>query len=105
MTTQEMKAAIEAFERDGVIEIRNKDSSRPWASCKKPMWNFDHYDYRPVQKPAVVFSVFDSQDRLVCSSDNEKRAKSWATDDSGRYYVRLEQVGGRIYPSEKGIDQ
>ena len=49
MTTTEMIAVLQAFERGEVIEYRPKNSQR-WGSAE-PIWNFSQFDYRVKPKP------------------------------------------------------
>ena len=49
MTTTEMIAVLQAFERGEVIEYRPKNSQR-WGSAE-PIWNFSQFDYRVKPNP------------------------------------------------------
>jgi len=52
MTNSEMKTAIDAFERDGVIRCR-KLSTEPgdWWETKSPGWDFADYEFSPKPSP------------------------------------------------------
>lgn len=59
-TTQEMIAAIEAFERDGAVEWRLHGKAE-WCQTITPSWDFCFNDYRPIQpkpKPREPRRVF-----------------------------------------------
>ena len=52
-TTEEMKAALDAFERDGSVQTKRPES-KEWVTTDAPVWNFDLCEYRPCPpKPAA----------------------------------------------------
>ena len=48
----ELKAAFEAFERDGKVETKASHSMVDWVVTFTPKWS-DDFDYRPCPKPKV----------------------------------------------------
>ena len=52
MTLDQMRAAFDAFEQDGVIAFRRKGNpNRPALEARRPAWNFEDFDYFPMPKP------------------------------------------------------
>lgn len=50
MTTDEMTAVLQAYEKGKTIEFRRKEQGE-WCECKCPSWNFDKYYYRIKNEP------------------------------------------------------
>lgn len=56
MTIEEMKKAIEAFERDGKIYYESGDG-REKGETDDPVWNFSKYTYKEVKKLQNIYVV------------------------------------------------
>ena len=57
MTISEIRAALDAFERDGVIQYQDVEWNKephPWKETKSPSWDFLHFNYRPGPKTTGV---------------------------------------------------
>lgn len=55
MTTKEMIAVMEHFDRGGKIEIREyRNGGEYWIDDSKPEWNFSAYRYRIKPEPKVI---------------------------------------------------
>lgn len=65
---------LEAFARDGVVEIRQVGVGEDWREESRPEFNFDLAHYRPVRKPLCVWAVVRDRN-VVCVNFLEDAAK------------------------------
>jgi len=81
MTLDQMRAAFDAFERDGRIAFRSKDFPvGPIEVTDRPVWNFEKSDYFPVPKPfecwVNLYVRCDGQLYFLRGFDTQVGAKS-----------------------------
>jgi hypothetical protein len=65
MTIDEMRAALDAFERDQVIRCRQNVGISAWELNYDPLWNFRDMEYSPVPKLRVYLDGSRSRSDAV----------------------------------------
>lgn len=55
ITSNEVRAIIDAFDRDSAILYRQRGSNHDWIVDYKPSWDFVAFEYQGIPKPLEVW--------------------------------------------------
>lgn len=93
MTHDEMIAVIAAHRDGKVIELceRHSNTGTGWQLCKKPIWDFFHYDYRIKPEPRVIW-VNEYDGTLGMNQYNSEENARRAADKHTARQVKFVEV-------------
>ena len=100
MTTTEMIAVLQAFERGEAIQYRNRNSKK-WRPVN-PIWNFSLYDYRARPRPREWWINVYSKDALTFFRHDSRANADEANMRAGGQRIECVHMGEGLDDPEEG---
>lgn len=89
MTTKEMIAVMEHFDKGGKIEARNKNLKYDWDNSPHPVWNFDRFEYRIKSEPKVIPWTVENAPLSIKVLDKDEEIKALFLDTVLKCYRQI----------------